>query len=404
MVTQLSKKQQNTMVLLLSVTYFVSYITRTNFAAIISEIENSTGVSKSLLSLSITSSFVSYGIGQIVSGFFGDSFSPKKLVKYGLSITVLMNGVLPFCSSPYLMAAVWCINGFAQAFIWPPIIKIMSALFSSSDYEKAAVKVNWGGSLGTIAVYLAAPIIISALSWKYVFLFSAIIGLAMIGLWGRCCYEPPMVPSSERNCPDVSKKTPFFTPLIGCIMLVIILQGMLRNGVTTWMPSLLLETYHMDGLVAILTGVLLPIFSIISFQVTSYLYRNIFHNPVLCSGVVFGVGACAAFLLARYSGANVVLSVACSALLTGCMHGVNLIMVSMLPAYFNETGNVSTVSGILNSCTYVGSAISTYGIAVLTEKFDWSFTLHIWLLTAILGTIIALACARPWQKKMQLHA
>ena len=52
------------------------------------------------------------------------------------------------------------------------------------------------------------------------------------------------------------------------IMIAIVLQGMLRDGVTTWMPSLIGETYNLGSSIAILTSVVLPIFSILSFSLT----------------------------------------------------------------------------------------------------------------------------------------
>ena len=46
-------------------------------------------------------------------------------------------------------------------------------------------------------------------------------------------------------------------------------------------------------------------------------------------------------------------SVALSALVTGCMHAVNLVLICMIPARFEKYGIVVYV-GLLNSCTYVG--------------------------------------------------
>ena len=74
------KRKINAFVLLFVATYMISYITRINYGAIISEIRSQTGISKSLLSMSVTGSFITYGIGQIISGIFGDRISPKKLV------------------------------------------------------------------------------------------------------------------------------------------------------------------------------------------------------------------------------------------------------------------------------------------------------------------------------------
>ena len=77
----------NFYVFLFSLTYFVSYISRINYGAIISEMETATNISRSLLSMAITASFITYGTGQIVSGIIGDKISPKKLVGIGLIVT-----------------------------------------------------------------------------------------------------------------------------------------------------------------------------------------------------------------------------------------------------------------------------------------------------------------------------
>ena len=61
-------------------------------------------------------------------------------------------------------------------------------------------------------------------------------------------------------------------------------------------------------------------------------------------------------------------------------------------------GNVSTLSGIINSFTYVGAAISTYGIALLVETSGWNLTIFIWLLISLLGFICCLIVYRRWQK------
>ena len=95
--TKLStKKEVNKLAILFSITYMISYITRINYGAVISQMVIDTGISKSLLSLALTGSFITYGVGQIFSGILGDKFSPKKLVTSGLVATVLMNFLFIF--------------------------------------------------------------------------------------------------------------------------------------------------------------------------------------------------------------------------------------------------------------------------------------------------------------------
>ena len=391
-----SQKEINKYILLFSITYMVSYITRINYGAIILEIENATGMSKTLLSMTVTGSAITYGVGQIVSGICGDRISPKKLVSCGLILTVLMNILIPFCQNHYQMVAVWCVNGFAQSFMWPPLVRLMSALFSMDTYKKASVKVSWGSSIGTILVYLISPVLISAVGWKSVFGVSALCGAIMIFVWNRCCCDISCEPKEVSTKPAKVGWNILFSPLMFGIMLAIMLQGMLRDGVTTWMPTYISETYNLSSVISILTSVILPIFSIICYEVTSKLYRKYFKNPLLCAGVIFGAGATAALVLFFVTGHNAALSAIFSALLTGSMHGVNVMLVCMIPPFFQKYGNVSTVSGVLNSCTYIGSAISTYGIALLSERYSWNYTILVWLLVALLGTAICLVCVRPW--------
>lgn len=231
------------------------------------------------------------------------------------------------------------------------------------------------------------------------FFFSAICGIIMILVWNRYCEDAPVISIENASIQGSSQKNSFLSPLLLYIMLTIVLQGMLRDGVTTWMPSYISETYHLSHAAAILTGVLLPLFGLLCIQSASTLYIRKFSNPLSCAGVFFFTGTLFSLSLFCSTGKNAAFSVFFSALLTGCMHGVNLIQVCMIPPFFKKQGNVSTVSGVLNSCTYIGSATSTYGIAVLSDRIGWSSTLLIWVLLTFAGTLICIACARPWRKK-----
>jgi len=154
---------------LFAAAYMMSYLTRINFGAVISEMVSKTGFSQSMLSLSLTGSFITYGVGQIISGVLGDLVSPKKLVTIGFSTTVVMNFAIPFCPTPYYMLAVWCLNGFAQSLMWPPMVKIMTAYLTEEEYKASVTKVSWGSSFGTILVYLLTPLLITLTGWRWVF-------------------------------------------------------------------------------------------------------------------------------------------------------------------------------------------------------------------------------------------
>ena len=393
-----NKKRINQLSLLLTLTYMISYVTRTNFGAVVSEVSHATGISKSVLSMPLTGSFITYGVGQLISGVLGDRISPKKLVRLGLLITVSMNLLLPLCKEPWLMTAAWCVNGMAQAFMWPPIVRIMASLLHEDDYKEVASQVSCGGNIGTILVYLISPLFIATTGWQGTFFFSAALGAIMLIIWlvKGVDVEHRTHNSQEKQNTDTWKI--IFSPLIIAVMIMIVMQGMLRDGITTWMPSFIAESFHLGNEISILTGVLLPIFSILCIQLTNFLYRRYIRNPLACAGVLFGMGTLFSILLYFFSRSNVVLSVLFSAAFIGCIHGVNLLLIGMLPRYFEKRGNVSTMSGILNACTYIGSAVSTYGVAALSEGIGWSNTILLWVLVALLGSVGCAVCIHPWKK------
>lgn len=393
-------KKNNAYIWLMAFTYMISYVTRINYGAVILAMQEGTGLSASALSMALTGSFITYGAGQVISGFVGDRVSPKKLIFMGLLLTTCMNVLVPLCPTAGAKLFIWCINGFAQSFMWPPMVRLMTGLFDVETYQKAVVRVSWGSSFGTILVYLAAPLLITVSGWESVFFSSAALsgGLALVFL---------------RLCPDIEvrytkKETKrgsggLFSPMMLAIMLAIVLMGTLRDGITTWMPSYIDETYHLGSAASILTGAVLPAFSILCFQLAHRIHNKWLKNPIFCAAVIFAAGMISAFLLFLFSGKSAAFSVGFSALLIGSMHGVNLMLISIVPSYFREGGNVSTVSGALNACTYIGSAMSAYGMARLSETAGWSATLLLWTAIAFFGTCLCFLAVKPWQKRYHVR-
>ena len=387
---------------LLMATYMVSYLTRINYGAVLVDMVASTGYTKPELSMAVTGSFITYGIGQVVSGLIGDRVQPRRLVSLGFVITVLMNLLLPLCREPWLMTVVWSINGVAQAFMWPPIVRLMVGCYSGEEYTKATVIVSWGSSVGSILVYLIAPVLVALSGWQTMFWFSSLCGLLILPIWlKRCPQLPEEAPRKRSDGGGESVGRLIASPLMICVLLCIVLQGTLRDGITTWMPTYVSETYDLGSSISILTGVLLPVFSLISIAVVRWFFEKKLRHPMLCTLLLFLVGAVSAGALYWLTGKNGPVSIFFMTLLTGCMHGINLLLISFLPSYFKSTGRVSLISGILNSCTYVGSALSTYGIAVLTEAVGWKPTILVWLGIVVLGAVLCFINVPAWNRKFE---
>ena len=391
---------------LLTLIYFTSYVTRINFAAIVQAVITDTGYEKASLSIILVGLSITYGLGQIINGRLGDVFKPVNMIFCGLSVATVVNLLFPFASSSIVfMAVLWAINGFAQAMMWPPIVKILVSSSDEKMYSYSVIRVSWGSSFGTILVYLTAPLIISLLGWKAVMYASAILGAAVSVFWfiikGRIGVSSEAVEQISESTVEQKKfKLPSVAILpLAFIALAIIFQGMLRDGVTSWMPTYLKEVFGYADEISILCTLSLAVFSIFAFTVIGEIYKRLFKNEVACAAVIFGiavVGCVVMFVLYNLSGA--VFTIFMLALITGLMHGVNLMLISYVPKRFKKYGNISTISGAVNSCTYIGSAIFTYAIAVLSEKIGWQNTVGVWAVIAALGTTCCLIAVPLWKR------
>lgn len=393
--------------LLFSLVYFASYVTRINFAAIIQSIVSDTSYLKSELSVVLVVLSITYGIGQIINGIIADKINPKLVITIGLCLACFINFIFPFLSSSItLMCVLWGINGFAQAMMWPPIVKIMVTTLNEKDYNDATSKVIKSSSIGTIFVYIVSPLIISLLNWKYVFICSSLIGIIVLTIW--LIYQKRISLSSlnneNKNNDEKSKislpKLAWFPLIFICVC--IILQGMLRDGITAWMPSYLVEVYSLKEELSILITLSQAILTLLALELFSFIYKKFFKNEVLCASFIFlFVSLITSILLITYNKSSIT-STILMALIIGCVHGINLMLVCFVPKRFKIYGNVSTLSGIINAFTYVGAAISTYGIAILVETKGWNITILVWLIIALLGFICSFIAFNRWKKFYEL--
>ena len=396
---KLDKSRANRLILLCSVIYCLSYITRINYKAVLLSMMTDTGFEKSQLSLALAGLFIAYGAGQLISGFFGDRVQPKYLIAGGLVTTTAMNLLIPICSYSYvMMTAVWTVNGLAQAFMWPPLVKLMADQMTMEDYTRGTVRVNWGASIGTIVVYLGAAAMVAWLAWESVFIASAVLAIIGLIVWWLLCPTIDLKPTVKQENTAAAPNRPLC--LMICLLGAIVMMGILRDGVDTFMPVYIDEKYHLGDAISILAGVAMPVFALISQQLAGILFNKVFKDAFLSAFIIFifGTAAAASLYFVNLLNGSVFLSVLLLALLTGCMHGVNMNLICILPPILAGNGKVSSVSGLLNSFTYVGSAISMYVIPLIAENASWSVTILLWIGFAAFGTVLNLLCLPLWKK------
>ncbi len=399
-----AKRRMVTLCLLCCLAYFASYLTRIDYAAVLVDIMDDLSITKELASIAVTGSFITYGIGQLISGFIGDFIAPRKMIAIGLACTSVVNLLMPVMPNIWWMTGFWCFNGFFQSMIWPPIVRIMAEYLDSDGfYAKAIVYVSSATSIATIFVRcLLAPVTVHVSGWRPVFFMAGGAGMVIVILWlmgtRNLSKEGKAKPITDTPVPETSvgAKTLAASGLF-VFMIAIVLMGTLKDGIDTWMPTYVKEVFHLGSSVSILTSAILPVFSIFSVSVATVLHRKI-KNELKTAAVLFSAAVVTSLLILPFFSTSVIVSALLMAVVTGCMHGINLMLISRVPVVFKRYGKVSTISGALNACTYLGSALSTYGFARFSEMYGWYFIIITWAVISAAGAVVCACCVRRWKR------
>ena len=387
--------------------YFVSYFSRKDFAAVMAGMISDGVIGRANAGLVGTMLFIFYGAGQLISGYLGDKIRPMYLIMLGLSVTGACNAMMSFVPEG-AMIAVWGLNGLAQAMLWPPIVKILAHYLDHDTYVMAHLAVTSAAHVATVLLYVFVPFCLTFMSWRTVFVTASTLAFASMlvfavamrlilpesvegvdAVGAKAKKREEKREDSACSIVSIMKDSGVFT-----IFVCIIVIGFLRDGIESWLPMLYSEAFGKDVSSATLVSIILPLFSIASITIVTALYKKgVFKNEVAGTALLFGLSlACAVplvFFVSMKGSFFAVLALFLTAFICAAMHGANFLLISCLPGRFARFGRAATVSGVCNSCVYIGAAISTYGIALISEAMGWSLTIASWCVILVLGIVFA---------------
>ena len=171
---------------------------------------------------------------------------------------------------------VWCVNGLFQAFIWSPMIRLMYEYYKTETRMKACVSLNSSVPIGTMAAYGLTALVIWLSGWRAMFVLAGavltvtslfwITGMKRVERYAAESGKMTGIPSGE---PDRSAKAAvnWKSLLIQSgflfLMMALFVQGALKDGVTTWVPTYISETYGLSAIMAITSTMVIPVFNLL---------------------------------------------------------------------------------------------------------------------------------------------
>lgn len=407
-----SKKYSALVFVACFIAYAASYVGRINYSAALPDILSEGLFTKSQAGIIGSAFFIVYGFFQIINGFLGDKISPFKMIMLGTFLSAGANIAMTFCTTNVTMAVVWGFNGFALSLLWAAILKILANIINYDMRSKACLNISATLPIGTVLAYILASVSINFFNWKYVFYTSsAVLIFAFVFFTVTYILSKKHITEVDIENPVNTKKSTQkkneatkFLPLFLSAGLLLVLpadaiHGAIKEGITTWVPTMITETYSTPVAFSVFISIILPIVNLSGNYIITPLYNKVFKKDELKTGAFI-----LAFVLIPFTflifmkNLPIVVSVILLALGTTAMHTFNYMIITLVPMQFAKYGKTATITGVMNATAYIGCAAATYGFGIISDNIGWNGTVIVWIAIDLIALIFTSLSIKKWNR------
>lgn len=382
--------------------YFSSYLGRHSYNANIAQIIEAFGITKTETGLVTTFFFFSYGIGQFVHGILCRKYSEKYTILLALFVCAVTNLFVFLGIDFNVYKYLWLINGICLSTVWPLLTRILSKYLSPKALDKAVILMGGSVTVGYLAAYGFAALVAALGNYKLSFLLGAVASVSIAIVWyifytKLGLNKMTVKIETEKASDDRAEQGKKGNALRFSLLLTVITMGvyavfsnLLKDGLHTWLPQILVETFNLSGSLSTLLSLVLSIFGLFASILVVQLNKRI-KNFLTCTELLFLVSSMLVFFIIKILGGNMLvlclIAFGCIAL---CMHMVGTLITSVAPLMLREQMDAGMLSGVLNGACYVGSILSSYGLARVADSFGWMAVFYVLLLVALVPGAVLL--------------
>ncbi len=377
MITSLGNKKSNFLIFLCWAAYTFAYVARLNYNASMVEILSQFGTTKEAAGTVSSFFFFAYGAGQLINGLLSKKYNTKYSVVIALTGSCIINFAMTFCSEIEEMKILWLSNGVFQSILWSSLIKTLSDNLTDSKLSKAVMAMSTTVASGTFMAYgLSAFFSYLKLSWTLIFyVASVLVGFVAI-LWfvGMSTIQNA-TKKAEINDGKIKDKlsfTPVFVVSIVVVLISAVTNGFIKDGITTWVPSILKEEFGVASSLSIIVTLLLPVLSIFGTSLVTALYKKQKDENALNGIFYFATLILVGLIIITLKLKSAPLTLALFGGTACLMSAVNNVITSVVPLYSRDKIDSGLLAGLLNNFCYIGSTLSTSLLGRIADTKGWN--------------------------------
>lgn len=393
--------RQNLIMLLCCFVYVSAYFGRYSYSSSINSIIGNYGIDKAQTGLVMTFFFVAYGAGQVINGFLCKHYPSRYIFPVALWSSALINLTLfagiktgYIAEFFYLVKYIWMLNGFAQSLLWTSAVFILGKNMEKPNIPKSTLVMGIAVSVGIFSAYSFSSLLEHLSVFEFSFVFAAIIMSIAGAVWlflftphTRTDTAPDETETNKTGKNGVSHAAVF---TLICLAIFAVSSSFIKDGLQTWIPTILKETYRFSNALSLALATSIYMFAVLGPMFVKKAYKTLKNFTALAiiifvfiSVFIFGM-----VLTLNISPLPIVLFFV---LIIICCYGINNIITILAPLGLREEFNPGITAGVLDGLCYVGSALSSYTLGLVADKYNWAAVITMLFIIAVSITAITFA-------------
>ena len=385
--------------------YSVSYLGKVNYSANITRIIEFYNVTKAEAGMAPTFFFFAYGIGQVINGILCRKYNIKWMIFTSLMTSAVINLVIAVSPDFEVIKWLWMINGFALSILWPTLIRLLSEKLPQKDLGRSSVIMGTTVASGTLVIYGLSSVYAFFGNFRLAFYTAGFAAATVAVLW-TLLYNRTVVLAAagraeERKAEGSAEKITekpnqtknekrLFYISIYVLCICAILVNLIKDGLTTWVPSILKDEYSVTDAISILLTVLLPIVAIFGNLCAVKMHKRIPDYVTHCAVVFAVILGFIGIIIGSFTLKQIVVTLIGLVVVNFLASSLNSLITSVFPMFMRGKLNSGLYAGILNGFCYLGSTLSSYGLGSIADNFGWGAVF--WTLLGLCAVICAIWC------------
>lgn len=362
--------------------YTSIYISRLNLSIASPELSGQGILTAAQIGLLGSVFSVVFAIGRLLNGTLNDKVMPWIMLCTGLAAVGVSNILSGLMMSFIIMALLWGINAYAQSMMWGSVLRVMSSVYDSEKASKRTAIMVSSVAVGNLLGILINTWIISLFGVKFAYIIPGALNILMCPITFIVLKKIPFEPNTEKRSIlplNLLKQKGIRTMLVPAFC-----HGIMKDNISLWMAAYFVTTFSIDLKKSSWFLLFIPVIGLVGRMSYSAVYRFCGRDENKVSFYSFIVCIIAAAVLVLPIKQPVV-SMLCLGIIYTAVSVINTSILSIYPLSFAKSGNIATVSGLMDFATYFGAGVGSAIYGFVISSFGYGAMFISWVVLSVLS-------------------